>query len=47
MELLRVKKTRTHSDYLFNLEQIGDLIDMKSLTLDSFIMYLFLGKGDQ
>jgi ribosome biogenesis GTPase A len=42
MELLRVKKTGSHSDYLFNLEQIGDLIDMQSLTLDSLIMHLFL-----
>ena len=47
IELLRVKKTGSHSDYLFNLEQVGDLIDMQSLTLDSLIMHLFLEQADQ
>ena len=46
MELLRVKKTGSHSDYLFQLEQIGELIDFKSLSLDSFIMHLFLEEAD-
>ena len=41
MELLRVKKTGSLSDYLFSLEQIGELIDIKSLTLDALIMLLF------
>ena len=47
MELLRVKKTGTHSDYLYNLEQIGDLIDMRSLTLEALISHLFLEQADQ
>ena len=47
MELLRVKKTGTHSDYLYNLEQIGDLIDMRSLTLEALISHLFLQQADQ
>ena len=45
MELLRVKKTGSHSDYLFNLEQIGELIDINSLTLNALIMYLCSGAG--
>ena len=47
MELLRVKKTGSYSDYLFNLEQIGELIDIKSLTLDALNMHLFLEQADQ
>ena len=47
MELLHVKKTGSHSDYLFSLEQIGELIDNKSLTLDALIMHLFLEQADQ
>ena len=46
MELLRVKKTGSHSDYLFNMEQIGDLMDIKSLTLDALIMHPFLEQAD-
>ena len=47
MELLRVKKTGSLSDYLFSLEQIGELIDIKSLTLDALIKHLFLEQADQ
>ena len=36
----------THIDYLFQLEQIGDLIDIKSLTLDALIMHLFREQAD-
>ena len=47
MELLQVKKTDSHLDYLFNPEQTGELIDIKSLTLDTLIMHLFLEQADQ
>ena len=47
MNLLRVKKTGSHSDFLFNLEEIGALIDIQSLTLEALIMHLFLEQSDQ
>jgi hypothetical protein len=47
MELLRVKKTGTHSDYFYYLDQIGDLIDMRSLTLEALISHIFLEQADE
>jgi hypothetical protein len=43
MELLRTQKSRTHSDFLYCLEQQADLIDMKTLTQEA----LFLEQSDQ
>ena len=47
MELLRVKKSGSHSDYLYQIEQHGQLIDFPSLTLESLISHLFLEQCDQ
>ena len=46
MELLRIKKTGSHSDFLYQLEQMSDLIDFKSLTCNSLVMHLFLEQSD-
>ena len=42
MELLRIQKTSSHSDYLYSLEQYAELIDFKSLTKEALIIHLFL-----
>ena len=47
MNLMRIKKTGSHSDFLISLEEIGNLIDMKSLTLEALIMHLFMEQSDQ
>ena len=47
IELLRIKKSGSHSDFLFNLEKMGGLIDFKSLTLDSLLMHLYLEQADR
>ena len=47
MELLRVRKSGSHSDYLYQIEQHGQLIDFPSLTLDSLVSHLFLEQCDQ
>ena len=46
MELLRIKNTGSHSDFLYQLEQMSDLIDFKSLTCSSLVMNLFLEQSD-
>ena len=46
IELLRIKKTGSHSDFLYQLEQMSDLIDFKSLTYNSLLMHLYLKQSD-
>ena len=46
MELLRIQKTSSHSDYLYSLEQYAELIDFKSLTKEALIIHLFLEQAD-
>jgi superfamily II DNA helicase RecQ len=47
MELLRTKKSGTHSDFLYCLEQQADLIEMKTLTQEALVSHLFLEQSDQ
>ena len=47
MELLRAKKSGTHSDFLYCLEQQADLIEMKTLTQEALVSHLFLEQSDQ
>ena len=46
MQMLRIKKSGSHSDFLYQLEQMSDLIDFKSLTCSSLVMHLFLEQSD-
>lgn len=43
---MRVKKSGSHSDYLYSLEQYADLIDFNSLTKEALICHLFLEQAD-
>ena len=43
MEILSVKKTGSHSEYLYALEKYGSLIEFQSLTKDAL---LFLESAD-
>ena len=44
--MLRIKKSGSHSDFLYQLEQHSDLIDFQSLTCNSLVMHLFLEQND-
>ena len=46
MQMLRIKKSGSHSDFLYLLEQHSSLIDFLSLTCNSLVMHLFLEQSD-
>ena len=47
IDLLRVKKEGSHSDFLFSLEEHMSLVQYNEMTKDSFLTHLFLEQADE
>ena len=47
IDLLRVKKEGSHSDFLFTLEEHMSLVEFNDMTKDSFLTHLFLEQADE
>ena len=47
IELMRVKKTGSHGDFFFQLEQHMSLIEYDTLTKEALLTHLFLEQSDE
>ena len=47
IELMQVKKTGSHSDFFFQLEQHMSLIEFDKLTKEALLTHLFLEQSDE
>ena len=47
IKLMRVKKTGSHSDFFFQLEQHMSLIEFEKFTKEALLTHLFLEQSDE
>ena len=46
MQLLRIKKDSSHSEFLHNIEELMELIDFGKMTKEAFTLHLFIEQAD-